>query len=112
MNLRDATLIGMDWILNPRNVSSKGPQQPMPGNPALVERPSPRADLGTAEVSDLSERALAEGYLGKPIVTTHVCPPIPCRRNDWCAYPDGEEENGNYGWGRSEEAAIADLIEI
>jgi hypothetical protein len=31
----------------------KGPQQPMPGNPALVERPSPCADTGTAGVSNL-----------------------------------------------------------
>lgn len=30
----------------------QGPQQPMPGNPALVEGPSPTVDLGTAEVDD------------------------------------------------------------
>lgn len=34
-------------------ITSPGPQQPMPGNPALVERPSPCADTGTAGVSDL-----------------------------------------------------------
>lgn len=28
----------------------QGPQQPMPGNPALVEGPSPTADAGTAGV--------------------------------------------------------------
>jgi hypothetical protein len=44
------TFKAIDRILN---VSSKGPQQPMPGTPALVERPSPCADLGTAEVSNL-----------------------------------------------------------
>lgn len=37
-------------------------------------------------------------------------PPIPDRRSDWCAYPDGEEENGRYGWGRTEDEAVADLI--
>ncbi len=72
----------------------------------------PPADRGPATVGVLSEREQAEQHLGKPIVTIHVLPPIPCRRNDWCAYPDGEEENGNYGWGPTEEAAIADLIEI
>jgi len=40
------TFKAIDRILNP------GPQQPMPGHPALVERPSPAADTGTAGVSD------------------------------------------------------------
>jgi hypothetical protein len=93
-----------------------GPQQPMSRIPPLVERPassspcSPTA--GTAGVGDFSERALAEGYLGKPIVTVNVCPPIPCREHDWCAYPAGEEEDGAYGWGPTEAAAIADLIQL
>lgn len=43
-------------------------------------------------------------------MTSHVFPPIPDRRSDWCAYPDGEEENGRYGWGRTEDEAVADLI--
>lgn len=46
------TFKAIDRILNP------GPQQPMPGHPALVERPSPAADTGTAGVSDL--RALVD----------------------------------------------------
>lgn len=37
----------------------RGPQQPMPGNPTLVERPSPCADLGTAEVSVSHDRFVA-----------------------------------------------------
>jgi hypothetical protein len=41
------TFKAIDRILNP------GPQQPMPGHPALVERSSPAADTGTAGVSDL-----------------------------------------------------------
>jgi hypothetical protein len=45
------------------------------------------------------------------IVTSNVYPPIPIREFDWCAYLDGEEEAGPYGWGRSEAEAIADLKE-
>ena len=43
------------------------------------------------------------------IVVVHVYPPIPSRDHDWCAYREGREENGNYGWGRTPDAAIADL---
>jgi hypothetical protein len=45
------------------------------------------------------------------IVTTHVNPPIPIRTSDWCACVEGTEEDGPYGWGRTEEEAIADLQE-
>lgn len=44
------------------------------------------------------------------IITSHVYPPIPDRRFDWCAYRDGQEELGNYGYGQTKEAAIADLL--
>ncbi len=47
----------------------------------------------------------------RKIVTIHVYPPIPLRSCDWCAFYDGEEEAGKYGWGETEEAAIADFIE-
>jgi hypothetical protein len=43
------------------------------------------------------------------IVTTHVYPPIPVRHLDWCAYIDGTQEDGPYGYGRTEAEAIADL---
>jgi hypothetical protein len=43
------------------------------------------------------------------IITRLVYPPIPDRRFDWCAFYDGEEERGNYGWGRTEQEAIDDL---
>jgi hypothetical protein len=43
------------------------------------------------------------------IITTHICPPIPYRDHDWCAYYDGQEETGDYGYGATEQAAIADL---
>ena len=41
-----------------------------------------------------------------------VCeyPPIPDRRFDWCAYFDGEEETGRYGWGETAEAALRALF--
>jgi hypothetical protein len=57
-------------------------------------------------------RAKVEAHLGQRIETSHVYPPIPCRKFDWCAYPAGEEEDGSYGWGKTEADAIADLIEI
>lgn len=44
------------------------------------------------------------------IVTSYVNPPIPYRANDWCAFYDGQEETGTYGWGPTEEQAIIDLI--
>ena len=43
------------------------------------------------------------------IITVHEYPPIPIRDFDWCAYHDGEEESGHYGWGRTERDAIEDL---
>lgn len=45
------------------------------------------------------------------IVTVCVYPPIPDRHFDWCAFYDGEEEAGNYGYGATEAEAIADFIE-
>lgn len=47
----------------------------------------------------------------KKIVTEHVYPPIPVRTHDWCAWFDGEEELGKYGFGETEEAAKSDLLE-
>lgn len=47
--------------------------------------------------------------MANKIVTSFVYPPIPLRSCDWCAYYDGQEENGDYGWGETEDAAIADL---
>lgn len=45
------------------------------------------------------------------IVTDHIFPPIPIRTMDWCAFYDGEEEAGGYGYGATEAEAIADFIE-
>jgi hypothetical protein len=47
----------------------------------------------------------------RKIVTSYVCPPIPYRNNDWCAYEDGCEEDGKYGWGATEQEAIKDFFD-
>jgi hypothetical protein len=43
------------------------------------------------------------------IVTIHVYPPIPERSFDWCAFYEGNGEDGPRGWGGTEEEAIDDL---
>lgn len=48
--------------------------------------------------------------MSRRLVTSYVHPPIPVRSMDWCAHWDGEEEAGNYGWGSTEQAAIADFL--
>lgn len=47
------------------------------------------------------------------IITTHVYPPIPIRSMDWSAVREGYEPDSRclVGWGRTEAAAIADLLE-
>jgi hypothetical protein len=46
------------------------------------------------------------------IKTSHICPPIPFRGHDWCAYDDRLGEDASpYGWGETEDEAIADLLE-
>ena len=44
------------------------------------------------------------------IVTDNIFPPVPNRQFDWCAFYDGDEERGGYGYGATEEAAIDDLL--
>ena len=44
------------------------------------------------------------------IVTVNEFPPIPVRHFDWCAYWDGEEETGDYGYGATEQEAIDELL--
>lgn len=48
----------------------------------------------------------------KKIVTAYICPPIPLRNTDWVAHYKGEEENQNYGYGKTEAEAIADFKEM
>lgn len=45
------------------------------------------------------------------IKTEHWPKPIPPREFDWCAYYDGDEESGQYGYGRTEQAAVDDLTD-
>jgi hypothetical protein len=45
------------------------------------------------------------------IHTHHAYPPIPIRDFDWIAYPDGAEEDGPFGYGRTKQEAIDDLNE-
>ncbi len=45
------------------------------------------------------------------IVTRHILPPIPIRSFDWCAHYEGEEERQEYGYGRTEQEAIRDLLD-
>lgn len=47
----------------------------------------------------------------RKFVTVCNFPPIPDRRWDWCAYYEGDEERGRYGYGTTEAEAIADFIE-
>jgi hypothetical protein len=49
--------------------------------------------------------------MSRKIVTSCQYPPIPIRNFDWCAYFDGCEEDGRYGYGATEAEAIADFIE-
>ena len=47
---------------------------------------------------------------GGDILTVHVFPPIPIRDWDWCAYHHSEDEKPwRYGWGKTEQEALADL---
>ncbi len=45
----------------------------------------------------------------RKIITSYIFPPIPYRGNDWVAYYDGDEEEGQRGWGATEKEAIDDL---
>ena len=50
---------------------------------------------------------------GRDIITVYVFPPIPMRDQDWAAYHDGDDEMPyRYGWGATEQAALADLRRI
>lgn len=46
------------------------------------------------------------------IVISHDYPPIPSRAFDWCAYREGNEEEGLRGHGPSAQAAIDELLEL
>ena len=46
------------------------------------------------------------------IVTNNVNLFIPAKTELWCAFEDGMEEDGNYGWGKTKEEAVTDFLEI
>ena len=47
---------------------------------------------------------------GHDIITVYTHPHIPIRHWDWCAYHDGDDEmSSRYGWGKTEQEALADL---
>jgi hypothetical protein len=46
------------------------------------------------------------------IITSYICPPIPLRDFDWCAYYEEEVEEGNHAFGRTREEAINNLLEL
>jgi hypothetical protein len=47
------------------------------------------------------------------IITWFAYPPIPDRSNDWAAYRENDvEDPSRYGWGRTEWAAIRDLLAL
>lgn len=48
---------------------------------------------------------------GEHIHIEFLYPPIPNRNFDYCAYLEGHEESGNYGYGISPEIAVAELIQ-
>jgi hypothetical protein len=47
----------------------------------------------------------------RKIITKHVFPPVPVRQFDWAAVFDGYEPGEHVGYGRTEQDAIADLVE-
>lgn len=48
----------------------------------------------------------------RKITTEFVHPPIPLRQFDWSAVRDGWDEDEPIGWGKTEDEAIADLLEL
>lgn len=46
------------------------------------------------------------------MITVFIYPPIPIRQFDWCAYLEGDEECGPYGYGKTEVDAILDLEDL
>ncbi len=60
---------------------------------------------------ETGERVNADTGKRTKIVISRVEPPIAVRSFDWCAYEDGREEEGRYGWGATKDAALRDFIE-
>jgi hypothetical protein len=69
---------------------------------ALSSAPAPAS--GQEELRDVLKSSLT-------IQTSNTYPPIPDRRFDWCAWFEGREEEGPFGWGITEAAALRDLLD-
>jgi hypothetical protein len=64
----------------------------------------------TDPMTSMYTAALA--MVDRPVVTSHVYPPIPVRDFDWCAYfDDVGADCSPYGWGRTEAEAKQDLLD-
>ncbi|MHC2462090.1 hypothetical protein [Bradyrhizobium embrapense] len=65
---------------------------------------------------DRLHRQAAEAKVGDKIVCTHVFPPIPDRRYDWCATRDSDEPDDSghmfQGFGSTAQDAIDDLVAV
>jgi len=88
---------------------------PQPDDPGL-ETDIGRCDECDGVGCDQRHRALAEEIAGGKIVTHYWPPPIPPCEFDWCAWRDNDEPDDDghmlQGWGRTEQAAIDDLISL
>ena len=51
------------------------------------------------------------GRRDPPILTSHICPPVPSRQYDWEAIRCDYDEGDPIGRGPTEQAAIDDLLE-
>lgn len=56
-------------------------------------------------------RLIWDGESFAELTTSNVCPPIPIRNTDWCAWVGDMDLDVTMGWGATEQEAIADLIE-
>jgi hypothetical protein len=58
----------------------------------------------------LANKSCGSDLVMEPLIETRcVCPPIPDRRFDWCAWYADRDEGGPVGWGPNKDEAIADL---
>lgn len=89
----------------------------------MNQKQAPRMSPGTKETIDRLYE-LSGSKVGRPdflaklfapqtrkIIASPTHSPLPVRGHDFCAHYEGEEEAGNYGYGATEEEAIADFIE-
>jgi hypothetical protein len=59
----------------------------------------------------LTQKEKDVGWHKPRYVVTYEFPPIPDRQFDWCAYQDGEEEEGLRGYGKTKREALVNLLD-